>query len=119
MSDSFLGIGILALLPLPKRGLSEDTTEREKYILLDFPVYEVTARKRLERRKEVKCASTYTKDGVAMREEICSIDVDLLAVSVGSNYLPRELSQICICAVYCPPKTDIKVAWETITETEI
>ena len=39
---------------------------------------------------------------ITVKEQVCSKDTELLAVSMRPYYLPREFTQVIICAVYIP-----------------
>lgn len=51
-----------------------------------------------------------------VRETTCSPDVELLCLSLRPAYLPRELGNIILCAVYVPPSGNAASAAAYITD---
>lgn len=49
----------------------------------------------------------YIKDSwcsnFAIRDNICNPDLELLCVTLRPHYLPREFTNLFVCAVYIPP----------------
>lgn len=54
---------------------------------------------------------------VNVKEQICSPDIELLAVGMRPYYLPREFTSAILIAVYIPPSADAAVACEVISST--
>uniref|UniRef100_A0A3P9LKD5 Reverse transcriptase domain-containing protein n=1 Tax=Oryzias latipes TaxID=8090 RepID=A0A3P9LKD5_ORYLA len=48
------------------------------------------------------CKSTH----ITVKEQICSKDIELLAVSMRPFYLPREFSHVIVIATYIPPSAN-------------
>ena len=40
---------------------------------------------------------------ITVKEQVCSKDIKLLALSTRPHYLPRKFTQVIVCAVYIPP----------------
>ena len=63
-------------------------------------------------------ASLSTNSGVntslSVRDRVCTVDIELLSVSVRPFYLPREFPQIFVTVVYINPKANTKNAVTTI-----
>uniref|UniRef100_A0A3B5LB32 PDZ domain-containing protein n=1 Tax=Xiphophorus couchianus TaxID=32473 RepID=A0A3B5LB32_9TELE len=54
---------------------------------------------------------------VNVKEQICSPDIELLAVGMRPCYLPREFTSAILIAVYIPPSADAAVACDVISAT--
>ncbi|XP_032423388.1 uncharacterized protein LOC116723007 [Xiphophorus hellerii] len=54
---------------------------------------------------------------VNVKEQICSPDIELLAVGMRPYYLPREFTSAILIAVYIPPSADAAVACDIISAT--
>ena len=49
----------------------------------------------------------WSKPGhIAVKEQLCDRDIELLALSVRPRYLPREFTQVIVIAVYVPPSAN-------------
>lgn len=51
---------------------------------------------------------------ITVKEQLCSRDIELLAVSVWPYYIPREFSHVIVITVYIPPSADAAAACERI-----
>ena len=51
-----------------------------------------------------------------VKSQICSPDIELLAVGFRPFYLPREFPQVFLVTVYIHPRADVTIASETIAE---
>ncbi|XP_054866081.1 uncharacterized protein LOC129348770 [Amphiprion ocellaris] len=51
---------------------------------------------------------------ISVKEQLCTKDVELLAVSLRPFYLPREYSHVIAITVYIPPSADAAAACELI-----
>ena len=51
---------------------------------------------------------------ITVKEQVCSPDIELLAVGVRPYYLPREFSHAIILCVYIPPTADATRAADVI-----
>lgn len=51
---------------------------------------------------------------ITVEQQVCSPDIELLAVSVCPYYLPREFSHVILLGVYVPPSTNGKSACDII-----
>lgn len=62
----------------------------------------------------------YIKDSwcsnFAIRDTICNPDLELLCVTLRPHYLPREFSNIFVCAVYVPPSGNANRAANQIAD---
>ncbi|XP_023814848.1 uncharacterized protein LOC111947981 [Oryzias latipes] len=54
---------------------------------------------------------------ITVKEQNCSKDIELVAVSVRPYYLPREFSHVLVVTVYVPPSADAAVACERVHST--
>ncbi|XP_078791709.1 uncharacterized protein LOC110013806 isoform X2 [Oryzias latipes] len=54
---------------------------------------------------------------ITVKEQHCSKDIELVAVSVGPYYLPREFSHVLVVTVYIPPSADAAVACDRVHGT--
>ncbi|XP_023808257.1 uncharacterized protein LOC111946947 [Oryzias latipes] len=54
---------------------------------------------------------------ITVKEQHCSKDIELVAVSVRPYYLPREFSHVLVVTVYIPPSADAAVACERVHST--
>ncbi|CAM4575487.1 unnamed protein product [Leuciscus chuanchicus] len=54
---------------------------------------------------------------VIVRERLCTMDVELLSLSMRPMYLPREFPQIFVTVVYVHPKANEKNASELISQS--
>ncbi|XP_023812835.1 uncharacterized protein LOC111947686 [Oryzias latipes] len=54
---------------------------------------------------------------ITVKEQHCSKDIELVAVSVRPYYLPREFSHVLVGTVYVPPSADAAVACERVHST--
>lgn len=52
----------------------------------------------------------------AIRDSICNPDLELLCITLRPYYLPREFTNIFICAVYIPPSGNINRAASQIAD---
>eukprot|EP00745_Piridium_sociabile_P022796 TRINITY_DN35541_c0_g1_i7.p1 TRINITY_DN35541_c0_g1~~TRINITY_DN35541_c0_g1_i7.p1 ORF type:complete len:265 (+),score=37.09 TRINITY_DN35541_c0_g1_i7:293-1087(+) len=53
---------------------------------------------------------------VTVKKKLCSDDVELLSLALRPFYLPREFNQIFVTVVYIHPRTDTKIAANTIAD---
>ena len=51
---------------------------------------------------------------MTVKEQVCSKDIALLAVSMRPYYLPREFTQVIVFAVYIPPSAKADAACDII-----
>ncbi|TWW56168.1 hypothetical protein D4764_08G0001550 [Takifugu flavidus] len=51
---------------------------------------------------------------IRVKEQYCSKDIELIAVSIRPYYLPREFSHVIAITVYIPPSADAAAACETV-----
>lgn len=54
---------------------------------------------------------------VAVREHLCTKDIEMLTVSLRPHDLPREFPQIFVAAVYIHPKANVKSDTEHIKKS--
>lgn len=51
---------------------------------------------------------------ITIKEKLCSVDIELLAISTRPYYLPRELSHVITIAVYVPPSANADSARDVL-----
>lgn len=51
-----------------------------------------------------------------VRESICNPDLELLCINLPPYYLPREFTNIFVCAVYIPPSGNVHRAASQIAD---
>ena len=51
---------------------------------------------------------------VSVKEQRCTRDIELLAVSIRPYHLPREFSHVIAITVYIPPSADAAAACELL-----
>jgi len=51
---------------------------------------------------------------ITVKEQSCTADIELLAVSMRPNYLPREFSHVIVVAAYVPPSANAEAACDVI-----
>ncbi|XP_078810605.1 uncharacterized protein LOC144994967 [Oryzias latipes] len=57
------------------------------------------------------------RNHITVKEQHCSKDIELVAVSFRPYYLPREFSHVLVVTVYIPPSADAAVACERVHST--
>ena len=56
----------------------------------------------------------WSNSNITVKEQVCSKDIKLLAVSMRPYYLLREFTQVIVFAVYIPPSANTDAAYDVL-----